>query len=174
MRCEVCGREILGQPQRRVIEGAKLTVCGRCAAFGKTDWSPTRTVPVGPAPVPLGQRPLSAAPRAPRPPRNDVDTVEQSELVEDYGAQIRKARQRLGLTEKDLAMKMQEKESVVKKLEKEELTPDNRMISKIRRVLGINLVERVEGSKSGIIAKPTGPKTIGDVLKLETEKEEKS
>ncbi len=173
MRCEVCGREILGQPQRRVIEGAKLTVCGRCAAFGKSDWSPTRTVPIGPAPTPLGQR-MPPVPRQPRPPRNDVDSVEQSELIEDYGAQIRKARQRLGLTEKDLAMKMQEKESVVKKLEKEELTPDNKMIAKIRRVLGINLVERIEAQKSGIVARPTGVKTIGDVLRLGTEKEEKT
>jgi len=172
MRCEVCGREILGQPQRRIIEGAKLTVCGRCAAFGKSDWSPTRTVPVGPAPTPLGQR--NPIPRTPRPPRNDVDSIEQSELIEEYGAQIRKARQRLGLTEKDLAMKMQEKESVVKKLEKEELTPDNKMIAKIRRVLGLNLVEHIEAQKAGIVAKPTGAKTIGDVLRLETDKEDKT
>ena len=99
MRCEVCGREILGPPQRRVIEGAKLTVCGKCAQFGSSDWSITR-----PAPARTPSRGQALPQAAPRPRvRNDVESVEQLELVEDYGAQIRKARQKLGLSEKDLA-----------------------------------------------------------------------
>ncbi len=121
MRCEVCGREILGPPQRRVIEGAKLTVCGKMR--------PVRVIRVGDQAGQHQQEPQAEDRRlpqaAPRPRvRNDVESVEQLELVEDYGTQIRKARQKLGLSEKDLAKKMQEKESVVKNLEKQELTPD--------------------------------------------------
>jgi putative transcription factor len=172
MRCEVCGREILGQPYRRVIEGAKLTVCSRCAVFGTSDWTPGKPTPprapsqqAAPAPVRQVQR---------RPPRDDVAAVEQFELVENYGATIRKARQRHGFTEKDLAMRMQEKESVVKKLEKQELTPDNRLIAKIKKHLGVDIVERAETTKAQILAKPTGEKTIGDLMRLETDKEDKS
>jgi len=99
-----------------------------------------------------------------------VESVEQLELVEDYGAQIRKARQKLGLSEKDLANKMQEKESVVKNLEKQELTPDNKLIAKIRKYLGIDIVEHIDASKAKILAKPTGAKTIGDMIRLDTEK----
>jgi putative transcription factor len=98
--------------------------------------------------------------------------VEQFDFIENYGAEIRKARQRLGLSEKDLAMKMQEKESVIKKLEKEELTPDLRNIQKIKRYLNLDIVERAETEKGPILAKPTGPKTIGDMLKMESEKKE--
>ena len=170
MRCEVCGREILGQPQRRVIEGAKLTVCGRCAQFGSTEWSTTKPAPVK---APNG-RMQTIPPPAPRPRlRNDVESVEQLELAEDYGIQIRKARQKLGLSEKDLALKMQEKESVVKNLEKQELTPDNKLITKVKKYLGIDIVERIDSGKSKILAKPTGAKTIGDMLKLKAEGEEK-
>ena len=45
MRCEVCGREILGQPYYKVIEGGKMTVCSRCAQFGARDWDPEEKTP---------------------------------------------------------------------------------------------------------------------------------
>jgi len=105
--------------------------------------------------------------------RNDVESVESLELIEDYGAQIRKARQRLGLSEKDLAKKMQEKESVVKNLEKQELTPDYRLISKLKKYLGLDIVDRMDADKGKILAKPTGAKTIGDMLRLKAESEKK-
>jgi len=170
MRCEVCGREILGPPQRRVIEGAKLTVCSKCAQFGSSEWGTSRPAPVKSAPA--GWVTTSTPQSAPRPRiRNDVESVESQELLEDYGAQIRKARQKLGLSEKDLAKKMQEKESVVKNLEKQELTPDNRLISKIKKYLSLDIVERIDVKKAQILAKPTGAKTIGDMLRLKAESE---
>jgi len=169
MRCEVCGREILGPPQRRVIEGAKLTVCSKCAQFGSSEWSTSR-----PAPARTPGRAQAFPQAAPRPRmRNDVESVEQLELVEDYGAQIRKARQKLGLSEKDLAKKMQEKESIVKNLEKQEFTPDHKLISKIKKHLGLDIVEHVDASRSQILAKPTGAKTISDMLKMKAEGAEK-
>jgi putative transcription factor len=105
--------------------------------------------------------------------RNDVESVEQLELIEDYGTQIRKVRQKLGLSEKDLAKKMQEKESVIKNLEKMELTPDNKLITKIRKYLSLDIVEHTDVSKSHILAKSTGAKTIGDMLRMDSEKSEK-
>lgn len=169
MRCEVCGREILGPPQRRVIEGAKLTVCGKCAQFGSSEWGTSRPAPIKAAPSGWVQTSPQPAPR--KRVRNDVETVESLELIEDYGKEIRKARQKLGLSEKDLAKKMQEKESVVKNLEKQELTPDNRLISKIKKYLSLDIVERIDVDKGKILAKATGAKTIGDMLKMKAEGE---
>ena len=169
MRCEVCGREILGSPQRRIIEGAKLTVCSRCASFGTSDWAPGRPTPTKTS----SRSQLTSMPAARPRMRNDVESVEQLELIEDYGTQIRKARQKLGLSEKDLAKKMQEKDSVIKNLEKMELTPDNKLITKIRKYLGLDIVEHTDVSKSQILAKPTGAKTIGDMLRMDSEKSEK-
>jgi len=105
--------------------------------------------------------------------RNDVESVESLELIEDYGPQIRKARQKLCLSEKDLAKKMQEKESVVKNLEKQELMPDYRLISKLKKYLGLDIVDRMDADKGKILAKPTGAKTIGDMLRLKAESEKK-
>lgn len=171
MRCEVCGREILGQPQRRVIEGAKLTVCSRCAGFGTQEWSNNKPTPRNQERGNVTQRTdRSTTPRPPR--RDDVEELEQISFVENYGALIRKSRQKLGLTEKDLAMKMQEKESVIKKLEKEELTPDVKIIQKIKQILGVNIIEKTETSKVQILTKPTNVRTLGDLIKIDPDKEE--
>lgn len=169
MRCEVCGKEIMGPPQRQVIEGAKLTVCGKCAQFGSSEWATSRPAPVKATPSGWIQTSPQPAPR--KRVRNDVETVESLELIEDYGKEIRKARQKLGLSEKDLAKKMQEKESVVKNLEKQELTPDNRLISKIKKYLSLDIVERIDADKGKILAKATSAKTIGDMLKMKAESE---
>jgi putative transcription factor len=170
MRCEVCGREILGQPQRRIIEGAKLTVCPRCASFGTQEWSNNKPTPKDTerSNVPL-RTDRNVSTRPPR--RDDVESLEQTSFVENYGVLIRKSRQKLGLTEKDLAMKMQEKESVVKKLEKEEFTPDIKLIQKIKQILGVNIIEKAEASKVQILTKPINARTLGDLIKIEPDKE---
>jgi putative transcription factor len=176
MLCEVCGSEILGAPQRKIIEGAKLTVCYKCAGFGSAEWGnrPTITTIPGKAVVTSAPKPKLVSNRPPR--RNDVESMEQMEFIEDYGAQIRKARQRLGLSEKDLAMKMQEKETVVKKLEKEDLVPDAKLIQKLKQHLGLDVVEKTDKqhAKTTTIAKAPSMRTLGDMIPVKTTGENKS
>jgi len=155
---------------RKVIEGAKLTVCYKCAGFGSADWNnrPAVTTMTGKPFVISAPKPR---PAADRPPRLDaVEAIEQTEFIEDYGAQIRKARQRLGLSEKDLAKKMQEKESVVKKLENESIVPDVKLLQKIKTHLGLNLIEREDkqSSKTTVIAKAAGARTLGDMVPMKS------
>ena len=150
MRCEVCGQEIRGQPLRRVIEGAKMTVCARCAHFGTADWIPTRP----------------QVPQRSQRPRNEVEAVERLELVDGYGEMIRKARQRMGMTVEDLGTKIREKESVIKKLEKEELAPDRKLVQKLRNALKIELMEAGETTAVPTASRPTSGRTLGDIIKL--------
>lgn len=160
MRCEVCGEEIRGQPYRRIIEGGRMTVCGRCASFGTSEWSPSM-----PRERPRG-RP------APRRPRSEVEAAETLGMVDDYGAKIRKARQGMGMTVEDFARKINEKESVIKKLEKEELTPDRKLIQKLQSALRMELLEAGEGRVGAPVARraSTG-RTLGDIWKLSQSKE---
>jgi len=158
MRCEVCGREIRGPPFRRIIEGARMTVCARCARFGTDEWTPS-------------------APRAPprrQQPRSEVEAVERLELVEDYGEKIRKARQRMKMTVEDLGTKIREKESVIKKLEKEELTPDRKLVQKLRNALKIELMVAGETASAPRLSKPSRGRTLGDIIKLRQEPKEPS
>lgn len=159
MRCEVCGDEIRGQPYRRIIEGGRMTVCGRCASFGTSEWSPSM-----PRERPRG-RP------APRRPRSEVEAAETLGMVDDYGAKIRKARQRMGMTVEDFARKINEKESVIKKLEKEELNPDRKLIQKLKDALKIELLEVGEAPAAAPATRraSTG-RTLGDIWKQSREK----
>ena len=159
MRCEVCGDEIRGQPYRRIIEGGKMTVCGRCASFGTAEWTPDR-----PRDRPRW-RPVQ------RRPRSDVEAAETLAMVDDYGAKIRKAREKMGMNVEDFARKINEKESVIKKLEKEELNPDGKLIRKIGSALKIELLEMGEAPVAARVARraSTG-RTLGDIWKISQSK----
>lgn len=160
MRCEVCGDEIRGQPHRRIIEGGRMTVCGRCASFGTSEWSPSM-----PRERPRG-RP------APRRPRSEVEAAETLGMVDDYGAKIRKARQGMGMTVEDFARKINEKESVIKKLEQEELTPNNKLVTKVNRALNIQLMERATTTTGPVLSRPIRSRTLGDLVDLKKQDEE--
>ena len=159
MRCEVCGDEIRGQPYRRIIEGGRMTVCGRCSSFGTSEWSPSM-----PRERPRG-RP------APRRPRSEVEAAETLGMVDDYGAKIRKARQRMGMTVEDFSRKINEKESVIKKLEKEELNPDRKLIQKLTGALKIELLEVGDAPAAAPVARRASTsRTLGDIWKQSQEK----
>jgi putative transcription factor len=165
MRCEVCGREIFGQVFYRVIEGGKMTVCSRCAQFGTRDWDPKEKLVQQP-------RRRAARPAAPPRPRSDIEVAEAFELVDNYGELIRKSRQRKGMLVEDLAKKLNEKESVVKKLEKEELNPSMSLIKKVENELGIKLLEVAPTASGPVLTKPMGPRTLGDMINIKAPKEE--
>ena len=107
-----------------------------------------------------------------------MEAAEGLEVVEDYGEKIRKARQKRRLTVEEFAKQIQEKESVVKKLEKEELTPDRNLIRKLRNALGVELLVVGERAPAPVTGKPSRGRTLGDIMKLsqsskKAEKEER-
>jgi putative transcription factor len=167
MRCEVCGREIFGHPNYRIIEGGKLTVCSQCSKFSDQEWDPKR-----PEARKSPTRRRSAQPQPRR--RSDIETAESLELVEGYGMIMKKARQKKGLSVEDFAKKINEKESVVKKFEKEDMNPPLDLVRKIQRELNINILEESETSKGTVLTRPMGPRTLGDLINIKdsTKKEE--
>jgi len=164
MRCEVCGQEIRGQPFYRIIEGGRMTVCGQCSKFGSGDWDPRQVN------VSQNQR----RPAQPRRLRNDLEAAEELELIDNYGELIRKSRQKKKLSVEDFAKKINEKESVVKKMEKEEMNPPAKLIKKIENTLNITILERGEApSRVQISTKATAGRTLGDIMKLTQKDEDK-
>jgi putative transcription factor len=151
MNCEMCGKD--GPLFTTLVEGITLKLCKNCSSMGK--------VLSGPVPVMTKAKPGKpvAAPRVQEP-----ETV--LTLVDDHAARIRKARERLGLTQKEFALKLNEKESVISKLESGTLEPSLDMARKLERLLHIRLVEEQEQEKAvrGQAAS-SGTMTIGDMLK---------
>lgn len=137
MHCELCGSAITGTSAKRVrIEGAELEVCDQCAKYGVELQQPKK--PALKRKVPGAQ----ATPVVHH--RRDAFDMMDGEIVDDYGERIRKARAGRGMSQKDLALAVKEKEMLIKKIEKGDLIPEDEVRKKIEKVLQIRLVDSPE------------------------------
>ena len=75
--------------------------------------------------------------------RRPAAVVPDEELLlrEDYAAVLRKARETSGLTQEQLGMKLNEKSSVVGKLESGKLKPSVALAKKLEHLMKIRLFE---------------------------------
>jgi putative transcription factor len=65
----------------------------------------------------------------------------EGDIVDDYAARIRHAREGKGLSQKDLAMQMKEKEHLIRKIENSDLIPEEGVRRKLEKALGIRLID---------------------------------
>ncbi|MDO8871508.1 MAG: multiprotein bridging factor aMBF1 [Methanoregula sp.] len=142
MQCEMCGETIRGAPKLVRVEGAELQVCSKCEKFGTEVQQVRRTdlkIPARGATA----KPASTAAGAPAQTwhKRDMFDFMGGEVVEDYADRIKHARMEKGLSQKDLAMQMKEKEHLIKKIENAELMPEDDVRKKLEKVLGIRLVD---------------------------------
>lgn len=92
---------------------------------------------------------------------------EMDEIVTDYDDRIRRAREDKGLSQSDLANELNEKASLIRKLERGDTLPSDRVQSKLERFFEIDLTG---GTGSGEDAdwdggSSSGSYTLGDVVK---------
>jgi len=172
LECEICGKKIVGPPNRVMISGAKLTVCISCAKLSTTTWTPSSKT------FHRSKR-TGLASLKPKRHRKKVTTPSglDLELIEGYGDIIRDARRRQDLSHEDLGKKIGEKVSVLQKIETEKMIPDQRLSKKLERALKIHLLKPLDHIRIQIesITKPI-ELTLGDVVtikKHENNEEEK-
>lgn len=136
-----------------IIEGAELNICEKCSRFGKVI---RRTTP---SPVNRGQ---AVEYRQQLPKKEIIQTI-----VENYSELIRKGREKLGLTQKEMAIRLAEKESILQKLETGEIVPSLDLARKLERFFRIKLIEQHEEAREHIEkSKKSQGMTIGDILKI--------
>ncbi len=162
MRCEVCGRKIHGKPLRAEIEGAKLTVCIECSKHGKI----IRTDEIDYRQKSSRKEFLSPFVQKKKAFRPRVEIAQ--EVVEGYDSKIRAAREKLGLTHEELGKKINEKASVLSKLETGKMTPNNMLVSKLEHALKIKLLVPIKEERiSQELPKSSNREpTLGDLIQL--------
>ena len=169
MQCEVCGRRIMGKPFRAVIEGAKMTVCNKCAKLASEYWEyePKRRVKASAKPV---MRTLQGFPAKRQPSTPLTATVE---LVDDFSLRVRKARESLGMSHEDLGRKIREKVSVLRKIESGKMVPDHGVTEKLEHALKVKLLVPPPEPKTPL-AIPSHPHevTLGELIQFKKEKAE--
>ncbi|MCY0851679.1 MAG: multiprotein bridging factor aMBF1 [Thermoplasma acidophilum] len=141
MECEMCGKKV-SKTTRIMIDGAVLNVCDDCARFGTPVIEHNKFKPVDQAiKVQLPERP-QPKPVAARKPAKKVSD-EDLDIVEDYAELVKNARERLAMSQADLAAKIFERKNVIASIERGELMPDLKTARKLEKILGITLVEKV-------------------------------
>jgi len=160
MLCEMCGKQVTFC-KKVMIEGVHLEVCSECAKFGKEQNKPKDPAEAAPKPI-IVQR-LEVREKRSK-PMDILEKVERDDLVDDYPARIRNARSKVGMSQKDLAMKINEKLGLIQKIETGDMKPDEKLITKLHKELGVVLKEKVTEIP---VAKATGPRslTLADLIK---------
>ncbi len=170
VQCEMCGKEV-SSPSRVKIEGAELDVCDECTEFGtelKTEDSSSSstkysTSSSGSSSSSSSSSSASSSSGGGR--RRDMFD-EMDEIAQDFDDQIRNARESAGLSQSELANKLNEKASLIRKLEQGNSLPSDDVRAELESELGIDLSaggssddEEWSGGSSD------GNYTLGDVVK---------
>jgi putative transcription factor len=134
--CEICGTGIAGKAHYVQIGSSKLRVCKTCARYGSVVAEGAEAhvkTNLGSEHAQLAQA------RKKLYERMDREIEEGMDIGEDYGRKIKEAREKAGLKQAELAQKINEKQSLLRKIEHEEILPTDGVRVKIERVLNITL-----------------------------------
>ncbi|MCB9358556.1 TIGR00270 family protein [Candidatus Woesearchaeota archaeon] len=157
MICEMCGKNLDGKIVIKAkVEGTVLKVCENCSQYGT---------------VIAQSLPSSAKPNSNISPKQAIkyskEEIEEM-VVEDYAARIKKARESNNIKQEDFAKQINEKESLIHKIETGHIEPNIKLARKIEKYLGIKIVEEIEFREHKTYSKPKGDDslTIGDMIKI--------
>ena len=149
INCDLCGK-IDNRLNRAIIEGVELNVCSDCSKFGKV---------LSPVKKPI----IKEAKKLKIPEVEDKIEI----LVENYPELIKKRREVMGLSQKGFALKINEKESLLHKIETGHFTPTIALARRLEKILGVKLVEEIEETHElqGKKKREEGF-TLGDFIKI--------
>lgn len=140
MNCEVCGKRASTKAK---IEGIVLDVCEACASHGQ----------VISLPVPVVKKEIRRMPEF------------EYTIVDDFASIIKKNREKMHLTQEQLALKIGESSSLIKKIESGWEPPMN-TIKKLERFFSVNLTTPTD--TSNYKTKPDKKAlTIGDMIEVD-------
>ncbi len=160
--CEICGRDCKSTRENS-LEGACLQACNRCAQLGE---------PVHRTTKPSSQtRPMvktrSSSTRYP--PIRSRSQRRELVPVEDFTKLIRRAREERKWSQRDVANKLNERTSVITKVESGKMAPTINLARKLERLFKLTLLEETES-----IDLSTTPShstaTLGDVVQIKRKK----
>ena len=175
-QCEMCGKEVASLTTVKV-EGAEIEVCSDCKGFGtevrqqsssgsSSKYSTSSSS--GRSSDSSGSSGSSGGSGGGSSSKRRRDMFDQmDELAQDYDERIRNAREQAGLTQEELANQLNEKTSLIRKIEHGDVLPSDDVQKKLERALDISLVEGVSDDEDTEweSSESSGTYTLGDVVK---------
>ena len=140
VQCEMCGKEVVS-PKDMKIEGAVLRLCQGCSRFG-IEVRNTKTKKVETKYQIESRRDTNKQVGFKKQKRRMYDQMKEVDL--EFNEKIRQGREGRGLSQAELAKNLNEKASLIKKLERGDVLPTEKVRKKLEKYLKINLLEDVE------------------------------
>ncbi len=152
--CEICGR-YTDDLYTIEVERAILQVCRQCSTKGK----------------------FIAKVREEKKPKKIVIVNEQpvEELIDNYDELVKKKRKEAGFTQEELAKKINEPLSTIKKIENAQLHPTEKTAKKLEKLFGIKLyqiVKKQDIEQPSVKKTEQGHLTLADVVRIKKKKRE--
>jgi len=143
--CEICGIQILEKVDRVYVEGNLLTVCKSCSKRGKPSSYQQNTQNAG-RPSSYQQNTQKIGfPRPKKIVKTEKITLDDARiLVGNLSEVIRKSRMAKGLTHEQLGLSLNERASLLRKIESGSIKPDEELTKKLERFFRIPLYTEVD------------------------------
>ncbi|MEJ2248386.1 MAG: multiprotein bridging factor aMBF1, partial [Candidatus Lokiarchaeota archaeon] len=158
--CPICGGVIWGGGEKVLIEGAKIRVCQSCAQHGKKIVTRSKK----------SRRAYSSRMRTKKATQKTIPKYTPSKnedlvVVSDYSNRIRNARNMRNLTQEKFAQQIQEKESLLRRIEAAKTKPTLKLAKKLEKALDIKLLEQADEVvvDTKKFMKRTGGSSLGDI-----------
>ena len=172
-QCEMCGAEQASLTTTKV-EGAELELCSSCTDFGTevreepsssggTKYSTGSSSGGSSSSASSSGSSKSGGSSGGSRRRNDMFD-DMDEVATDYDDRIRNARESRDLSQEQLADQLNEKASLIRKLERADTLPTDEVQGKLERALDVSLVEGEEVDADWE-TDDAGTMTLGDVVK---------
>ena len=165
MECEICGKPVPeNNPIKAKIEGSVMVVCKECSKLGKIQKAPPKPKYVKQNNSNRKNTNRKSTNQRRVYTRNEEPT---EELIEDFSNEIRKAREAKDWSREDLGKKINERVSVITRIETGKMTPDIKLTKKLEKTLKIKLLEKVDNvDLNQFINSSSGERTLGNIMKI--------
>lgn len=171
--CELCGKQIIrGEAKYIYVDGAYLRVCIDCFNKSRGKQIPRDNIERRVISRTVEKKPGEGLSTYRK--QGESGLGEEYEVVEDYAARIREARERVGWSQEALASRLKISVGLIKRIETGRLKPGIELARRIEMVLGIKLIEPVVDEEiEHRVSKTDDSLTIGDIIRFDKDKRKK-
>lgn len=165
--CPICGGIIWGKGQYVLLEGAKIIVCQSCAQHGVK-------IHKSPEPTPFKKPKYNQSTHTSKKPKSYQDTFNNLEIVPDYAKRIRNTRNSHNLNQVEFAQNLNEKPSLLRRIEAGKVEPTIKLAKKIEQIYHIKLLKKVDEIESSVNStkymKKSAGSSLGDIAFIKKKK----
>ena len=165
--CPICGGIIWGKGQNVLLEGANIVVCQSCAQYGTKIYEKPKTSHLKKS---IYNQSKSSSKKS-KPKQYSFDNVE---IVPDYDKRIRNTRNSSNLNQEQFAQKLNEKPSLLRRIEAGKAEPTIKLAKKIEQIYHIKLLKKVDEIEASVNSskymKKLGGSSLGDIAFIKKKK----